>query len=222
MFKNGTCPTYRMKAAAPPTTVIRATAMAPAFEDANANLMGVAALVLVLAELVVALPAELIVAGLVVVGVVESPVVVVALTVKPVAVTGTLVLEDEGAVAADADEPDTEEEEIGPTEKVPLVAKTSLMLPMFTASMVYPGPTGTMPSSKVIVPSEGSTLLATAKASLNAWFTSSREKVDGSPAAEVQVTVSWPPDVASVGVSNVRALMQGTARNKRLSFENIF
>jgi hypothetical protein len=52
-------------------------------------------------------------------------------------------------------------------------------------------------------------------------FTSSMEKVDGSPAALVQLIVTVPPDVGLVGASIVRAETKGATSAKRLSLENI-
>lgn len=64
-------------------------------------------------------------------------------------------------------------------------------------------------------------MLAMAKALLNTVFTSSRVKVDGSPEALVHLIVAEPPEVRSVGVLTVRALIEGMTSKRRLSLENI-
>jgi len=223
-------PLYSANTTAPPTTPKRAMAMAPAFDAAKANLRGAAALdweVLELLALVVLLELEVVVSGLV--AVVPNPVVVVAGVNGVVVGLTVVVVEDEDPVVeADADvdvdeDVDVVETELtGPMEKEPLVAKTLVMLPMSTASSVYPDPAGTMGNSSVIVPVEGSTLLAMAKSLRKSTLTSSSDQVDGSPAALDQVIVATPPEVRPVGVLIVSALIKGARRSRELSLENIF
>jgi len=69
-----------------------------------------------------------------------------------------------------------------PTEKEPLVEYTMPILPIMTASKVYPSPGGTMGNWRVSDWSEDTTLLPIANESWKDGFNSSRVKVVGSPA----------------------------------------
>jgi len=66
-------------------------------------------------------------------------------------------------------------------EKELLVEYTWPILPIMTASKVYPSPGGTMGNWRLRDPSEVTTLLPIANESWNAVFNSSRVKVVGSP-----------------------------------------
>jgi len=117
------------------------------------------------------------------------------------------------------EEPELELEIVAPTENEPDVAKISLMFPMLTASMVKPSPGETIGASIVIIPSDGSTLLATANASLNCTLTNSNENVENeeeSLESVVQVIFKVPPLVTPVGVLMVRAETKGATSTRRL------
>jgi hypothetical protein len=74
-------------------------------------------------------------------------------------------------------------------EKELLVEYTMPILPIMTASKVYPSPGGTIGSSRVRDWSAATTLLPIANESWKLVFNSSRVKVVGSPAWVVQVIV---------------------------------
>jgi hypothetical protein len=117
-----------------------------------------------------AAPVGVVGAGAVTLGAVEEGGDVTVVPKPGVVATGVVA---SGVVPVAPVDPDTEEpeaveeakllEEAAAIEKSPLVAKTWVMLEMFTASNVYPSPTGTMGNSMVIVPEVGTTLLAMAK-----------------------------------------------------------
>jgi len=76
-----------------------------------------------------------------------------------------------------------------PMEKEPVVDKTSPILPIATASRVYPPPAGMMGNSMVADPAEGTRLLPIANESWKAVLKSSSVKLDGSVGSAVQVIV---------------------------------
>jgi hypothetical protein len=122
--------------------------------------------------------------------------------------------------ALDEAEEDSAEVDAGPIENVEVRAKTSEILPILTAAMVYPDPSGTTGNVKLMVPGACSTLFAMAKESWNASLNSSSEKVEGSPASLCQVMVAGPPEVRPVGVSRVNAEING-AKARRHSLAHI-
>lgn len=69
---------------------------------------------------------------------------------------------------------------------------------------------------KVSDPWAVGTLVAMAYSLLNAVFTNSREKLDGSLVEAVQVTVTSPPTVASVGALIVKAETKGRTATSAL------
>jgi len=122
---------------------------------------------------------------------------------------------------AEMEEPLLEVVVAAPIENEGDEAKTSLMLPMLTASKVYPSPTGTGGSVRVSWPAVGFTLLAMAKALLNAVLINSNENVSGSLGADVHLMVICPAEVGFSGTWRVRAETRGAAKASRLSLLNI-
>jgi len=111
-------------------------------------------------------------------------------------------------------------EEVPPIAKPGLVAYTSLMLPMLTAWRVYPSPVGTTGSEMLSCWGSGFTLFAIAKALWKTVLTSSKDQVSGSPASEVHMRVTGPPEVAPAGACRVKAETRGVimaAKRHRLN-----
>jgi hypothetical protein len=146
---------------------------------------------------------------------------------------GRVVVEaaDAAEVAPDpeaVDEPDCEAVEeamllvdvLAPTEKVPLSAKTSVMLPGLVALSVYPSRTGTVGMTRVSVCREGSTLLAMAKESLKSSLIKKRENEE-SVVVAVQVTVTVPSEVGFWGTLRVRAETKGATSARRATLLNM-
>lgn len=79
-----------------------------------------------------------------------------------------------------------------------------------------------MGRTRSMEPADGLTLFAMANELWNtSAFTSSSEKVGGSPAAVVQVMCAGPPEVRLVGVSIVSAVTKGMRKARVLSLKNI-
>jgi len=113
---------------------------------------------------------------------------------------------------------------VGPwaIENEPLVAKTSLMLPILTALREYPEVAGTMGHSRVSgLRLVGSRLLARASEFWKEGWFNSRVK-EGSEPSAVQVMFETRPEVTFVGVSKTivpKAAGRAAARMRNL--ENI-
>jgi len=74
---------------------------------------------------------------------------------------------------------------------------------------VYPSPAGTIGIVTVMPSEDVWTLFATANELWNTVFTSSMEKVSGSPALLVQVSVVGAPEVTLLGTVKVMAETKG-------------